>query len=271
MSQPLSHIILISDMDDTLLTKDKKISPENHKAIQKFRSLGGRFTIATGRSIPSYRCYRDQIQADLPVILNNGAMVYDPEKEEILWNTHLPEQAKQYIADTLKVFPHMGVEVLLGEEIYIINNNKRVEEHMGFEQLKHTNAALDQIPEEWYKVLYAADDPADILKLRDYLTALGHAGVHYVNSSQCYYEMLPKDSSKGAAMRKMLEMERLDDKVVCAVGDFYNDIEMMKYADIGFAVANAPDDVKAHADRVCLSSEEHAIADIIEYIINSGI
>ncbi len=78
MELPLSHVLLITDMDDTLLRTDKSISDRNLQAIRKLRQLGGGFTIATGRSVPSYLPYHDLILPDTPVVLNNGAVLYDP-------------------------------------------------------------------------------------------------------------------------------------------------------------------------------------------------
>ena len=53
------------------------------------------------------------------------------------------------------------------------------------------------------------------------------------------------------------------DKTLVAIGDFYNDLEMIRTADIGVAVANAPDDIKAQADMVVCSVLEGATADLV--------
>ena len=57
MQNSMAGWLIVTDMDGTLLTTDKHISKENLEAIDRFRSEGGKFTVATGRSIPSLEHY----------------------------------------------------------------------------------------------------------------------------------------------------------------------------------------------------------------------
>ena len=76
-------------------------------------------------------------------------------------------------------------------------------------------------------------------------------------------ELLLKENTKGMALRRLRGM--LGDRVetVVAIGDYENDFSMLKEADIGYAVANARDDLKAIADRITVDCKDHAIAKII--------
>jgi hydroxymethylpyrimidine pyrophosphatase-like HAD family hydrolase len=79
-------------------------------------------------------------------------------------------------------------------------------------------------------------------------------------------EMLPEHSSKGEALAKLVELGQVERENIVAIGDFYNDLDMIQYAGIGVAVANAPDDIKAQADLVVGHCRDGAVADVIEYI-----
>ena len=266
--KPLSHLLFITDLDDTLLRADKSISRENLAAIARFRELGGRFTVATGRSIPSYLPYHDRLRPDLPVVLNNGAVLYDPYRDEILWNSVLPDSAKGYVREVMERVPAVGIEILLGKEIFVLRMNRQIRDHMEHEHLRHTMAPLSGIPGEWYKVLYAAD-PELLAGLTAFLAEQGHPDVSYITSSSYYCEMLPRGISKGGALRQLLETARLRDVRVYAAGDYYNDLELIRAADVGVAVANAPEEVRRAAGMVVASHEENGIAEALERLMEA--
>ena len=85
-----------------------------------------------------------------------------------------------------------------------------------------------------------------------------------VSSEPKLYEILPKGVSKGKLLCKMAKLLGIDMGKTIAVGDYYNDVSMIKNAGIGFAVANAVDDAKTVADYITVNNNEHAIAKIIE-------
>ena len=88
-------------------------------------------------------------------------------------------------------------------------------------------------------------------------------------SCRHFYEALPLNTSKGFALKKLKELLSLEDYTVIAVGDYHNDIEMLKLADVAFAPANAVEDVKEIADVVLTeTNEESPISMVIDYIFS---
>ena len=80
-----NDVWLFSDLDGTLLPSDKQIPDDLRDSIQQFVQQGGHFTIATGRTIESARTYWEQLSVKEPMNLFNGAMIYDPVSEQILY------------------------------------------------------------------------------------------------------------------------------------------------------------------------------------------
>ena len=74
-------IILFSDIDGTLCTYDKKIPAKNLAAIERFKALGGRFSVCTGRSALSLRRAVDVSVFNFPAIIFNGGGIYDYSKD----------------------------------------------------------------------------------------------------------------------------------------------------------------------------------------------
>ncbi|MDR3645533.1 MAG: HAD hydrolase family protein, partial [Clostridia bacterium] len=81
-----------------------------------------------------------------------------------------------------------------------------------------------------------------------------------------YFEMLPEGASKGETLLRLAQMLGIKKENTAAVGDYYNDIELVSSAGTGFAPAGAPQEVKAAAGHVVGSCEDGAVADVIEYL-----
>ncbi len=88
-----SKVILMTDLDGTLLTDDKRILTEDLAAINHFRDGGGIFTMATGRGYSMARSIAEKLTLDTPAVLFNGAAVFDFRQDKFLWRCEIGEQA----------------------------------------------------------------------------------------------------------------------------------------------------------------------------------
>ena len=105
----MASLILVSDMDGTLLDDSSRIPPENIAAIRELIAAGGGFTIATGRpvrSIVDHPALRGLIT--LPVIACNGACLYDTQKQTYLFARRLPDDVQALAARLLAQYPDFG-------------------------------------------------------------------------------------------------------------------------------------------------------------------
>ncbi len=260
------NIILMSDLDGTLLTDDKRISERDLKAIAAFRADGGLFTAATGRGVVMAQNVIEKIKIDIPCVIFNGAAVYDFQKQEFLWHSSMPSCALDYIRMLEEAFPDIGIEILHSKFVYVTDYNQTVAEHMAIESIVPVRCALEEVPkQDWLKVLIAYP-PEKIQKVIEFTRKFCVGGVNWVHSSPMYYEMLPEGISKGSGYRKLLELLGREDLFTVAVGDFGNDYDMVKSADLGVAVANAQQPVKQAAKLIVGDNNSSPISQIIEYI-----
>ena len=86
----------------------------------------------------------------------------------------------------------------------------------------------------------------------------------FIRSERSLFEILPKGVNKGLAIKNLSEYLKVDIKNTVGIGDYDNDVAMLKTAGLGVAVANASPAALAAADVVTVSNEEHAIAKVIE-------
>ena len=269
MQKDFSNVLLISDLDDTLLTKSKEITQKDRASIDEFISKGGSFSVATGRVYESAMPYIKKLNITHPCIMYNGGMIFNTKNEEVLWKCTLPANAKDYVVEVLDAFPEVAAEILIGKEIYVPKFNKILENKMVMERVNCITCTMGDIPDNWIKVLFTLDHDL-IPKVAKFIESRNFEGVSFVESCGCYYEMLPQGVSKGTAIKVMLELTNNENMKIVTVGDYNNDIEMIKMADIGACVSSSPDEVKEIADVVLKNtSENNAITELIKYIENN--
>lgn len=269
MSKDYSKILLITDMDGTLLPSSKVLSKTDLEAINTFTRRGGNFSIATGRPIQSVKFYFDELKINFPIILYNGGMIYDTQKSEVLWKNYLPTEARGIVETVLNRFPEVSAEMITYERIYSLQKNEYEQYHIDITKTNVIECPIEEIPDDWFKILFALN-PEKMPELKAFIEKFDFNFVEFVQTCRHFYEVLPKNISKGEALKVLKELYELNDYTIVAVGDFDNDIEMLKIADIGIATANAIDRVKEIADIVLEEScNENAIAKVIDYIFSN--
>ncbi len=266
MIKDLSKYLIITDMDGTFLPSSKKISDADKNAIRRFQEAGGKFTIATGRALQASEHFFDEIDFSFPVVLYNGAVIYDVKFKKELWSASLPlDNTLEMARDVFERFSDTGGEILRLESIYVPRMNEHERAHMRLAGVRDVvEKPIDQTPMPWLKVLFA-NTPDRITEIEKYINSKNWDTVDFVRSSHTFFEMLPKNVTKGSALKKLKELFDLDDYTIIAVGDYNNDIEMIKEADVGYAPSNAQPEVKEIADIVLSQScEENVISAIID-------
>lgn len=256
-------ILICSDVDGTLLRNDKSLSSENLEAIEYFKQNGGKFTIMTGRMPFALHTVLDIITPNAPLGFGNGLGLYDIENGKMLASNSLGISAlpiARYVYDN---FPDIGIEYTTFDEILCARVTETVLRHLDHEKLPLKTISVDGFNGELAKILFAAESEK-IDSLMSVLPKLESASsFQLIRSDAVYYEILPKDMTKGTLVLKLAALLGTDIKNVIAIGDNENDVSMLKAAGTGIAVANATERAKAAADIVTVSNEENAIAKII--------
>ena len=149
-----SGVLLATDYDDTLYSSDCTISQENRQAIARFVAEGGLFCISTGRSYINFaiQMERERLPVNTPVILSNGASIYDFATEESLWLKYLPAQAPVHLAQVCAAFPQVGFEAYHQDEVYIFRPNEVTQRHLTRCHLTGRPKAIEEMPVPWIKV-----------------------------------------------------------------------------------------------------------------------
>lgn len=247
--------LICTDCDGTLTDNHQRIPPENRDAIAYFQQNGGLFTVATGRS-PSYISSLPAmgLTVNAPIIAVNGALIYDAAHGRPLHELPLDGSALEafaYACQKCSGIERAQIVNIDGAHVWQPGGPQTVEELAG------------SVPKPWYKFLFVTHTEAEMALLRE--TLEGKYGMRYRfdRSWPVGLELHSLHSGKGECLARLRDLIGRPIHTTVGVGDYENDISLLQMADIGIAVANAPDHVKHAADRVTVSNEEAAIAKII--------
>lgn len=253
-------ILLCTDLDGTFL-HHAKASKENCRAIRYFQENGGLFTVATGRSAAFVRGF-ENYAPNAPLIASNGTLICDHITERPLAVLELPEY-------TCAVLDELHADGWLNDVfLYDLEDGGT---DIGDQKYRHWNPAigcspgeyLSHTPRPWLKILFEMKSQEENLALQRHMAARYPGMLETNRSYDRGLEMHAPHTGKGRCLeilRDMLPGIRL----TVGAGDYENDISLLRSADVGYAVANALPEVRAAADRITVSCEEHAIAKIID-------
>jgi Cof subfamily protein (haloacid dehalogenase superfamily) len=272
MNIDCQKIFFITDMDGTFLPSSKKPLECDLEVVKKLEGYGGKFSFATGRIFQASYSYLDLGIANAPCILANGSMIYEPTKKEVLYSENLSKDALSAVKFIYDNFPEVSVEINTPDEVLVCRNNDNEMKHIntvGFKNWRETT--IDEAADKTLvKVLFAGEKPA-IDALTDYEKTHPFGCGEFIRSSNHFFEILPKGVSKGSALKRLREMSPPDTFII-AMGDFYNDVDMLKEADFAVCPSNAEPSVKEICDYICEKScEDGAAAEIITKLINKNL
>lgn len=258
--------LLVSDIDGTLY-HNGKIPPANLEAIEYFKSEGGTFTIATGRGVKIGKPICKEARVNAPVIVTNGGVIYDGEQDKILHATYLSDAACELIKEAVRKYPRLGGMITTDDEVLTLNETPDVKVVRIYDKVD--NIPADSCDKKWQKILFILNDLDHLREIKEYMRSVKLPEIRYVDSAPNYFEVLPEGINKATNFQKLRELiPRKIDKIF-AIGDYYNDKEMVTAADIGAVTAEAPDDLKALAQYVSAGVLEGAVADFIYYLKNN--
>lgn len=257
-------ILICTDLDGTLLKKDKTVSRENLEAIEYFKREGGLFTFITGRMPYFVSDIYNTIEPNAPFGCINGGGLFDHRTHKYLWAQALPDSVLELVKHIYDEMPDMGIQVNTLDLIYFCRENPTMKSFRRATGVANVVCGLDEIDRPIGKIVFGDHREEKIQQLTELLHAHPRADeFSFIRSERALYEILPRGIHKGTALEKLCPLVGIDPHRTIAVGDYNNDIGMLRTAGVGVAVANASPEAKAAADYITVNHEEHAMAAII--------
>ncbi len=236
----MSKIALIAlDLDNTLLTDDKKITETTHYWIRKAKQKGLTVIFCTGRGIQSTKHLWEELDLDTPMVLVNGGEIW--QRPEELMERHI--LGSEDIRELVKFAKANGTKYW-GYSVESWSNDQNWSEEL--------------YGHNWLKFGMRHDHLPTIQRLREEVRSWGIYEV--TQSHEVNMEISPLGINKGYGLKKVCDYLGIGLDQVMAVGDSHNDLTMLQVAGLGVAMANASPEIKSIANAHTTSNEDDGVA-----------
>lgn len=264
----MSYKIVFSDIDGTLLNKDRELSEGTISAIKKLKDKVP-FVLISARMPAAMRHLQKQLEIEhLPIICYNGGLIIANEKA--IHSTVIPMEILEDLHHHNKIF-NCHLSLYHNDEWYVPEIDQWARREINNTKIIPAIKSNSDVIKDWraegkgaHKIM-AMGATGTIDKISEFLSSRYEDQLHLYRSKDTYLEIASKKISKFSAIEIILKEEfELSAEQAVAFGDNYNDVEMLKKVGYGVAVSNGRPEAKEAANVVAGESIEDGVA----YILN---
>jgi Cof subfamily protein (haloacid dehalogenase superfamily) len=261
---------VVSDVDGTLMTDDKRLTPLARQAVAKLHARGIIFTIISSRPPRGVRMLLDPLEIKTPVGCFNGGVIAKPDLSVITAHV-LPSHVARCAVDMLSacgaqswIFAGPDWLVRDSDEPYVRLEERTVRFRPTVVQ--DFGPAIDAAA----KIVGVSADFELLARCeRDVRNVLaGQASV--VRSQPYYLDITHPLANKGVALSALATLLAVPPAEIAVIGDGGNDVAMFERSGLSIAMGNASPQVQGAADLVTNTNREEGFADAIERFILGG-
>lgn len=259
--------LIATDMDGTLLNDNGSINEKIFDLIHDLSKKNINFAAASGRFYSQLKKNFEKVGTDMIFIAHNGALIKYNNKGKTLYSNSIH---KKEIEHVINLIPQLGEELFLaGEnEAYIINpSEEMLDEFTRVHVPVVTLKSFSEIKNAIYKITYYMAQGVNPNMLKFLEKNLDHT-LEFVVSGDKWIDIMNKGISKGKAIKILQEKFKISQNNTMVFGDYYNDLTMFKAAHYSYAMKNAPEDVKKHANFIAGSNNEDGVYNEIASVLN---
>jgi Cof subfamily protein (haloacid dehalogenase superfamily) len=265
----MTYKLIAIDIDDTLINDDKKILPGTRSSIEEAIAQGVVVTIATGRMYASAKQLAQQLDLNVPIISYQGSFVKDGQDGTVLYERSVPVDVAQELF-SLSAERGYHIQAYINDELYAAEENDRLIAYCKLSNIPYKIepdfAKLSTVPST---KLLMIDEPEKLDILMEELQPRFGDRVHMTKSKPNFLEFVHKEGTKGDALRFLANYFGCTIDETIAIGDSWNDAEMIEAAGLGVAMGNAVPSLKEIADYVTASNNDEGVKQVIDkFVLN---
>lgn len=258
------------DIDGTLLNSNHKISPKVKDTIKIVANEKRIPVILVSARMPKGIAFlQRELEIEQPIICYSGALILD-KNGGIVSKESIPVSSFEEIYKLVRNF-NIHISLYKDDEWYVEELDEWAEQESEITNIAPIIMDFKALIELWRKegtgpnkiLIMANPSEIDMLKKN-----IKYHNLNIYPSKATYLEIMPIEASKTSAISSLQKIFNIERSEIIAMGDNYNDIDMIEYAGLGIAMGNAPEDVKKHANDVTLTNDEDGVAEAIKkYVI----
>ena len=275
------------DLDGTMLDSFGQVTENTKKVIQKTIEKGTDVIIASGRPIDSIKTIAKEIGSNKYFIAGNGALIYDIQKDEILYEKYMN---KQKVLEIIKICEENSIAYNVYTDKTILatslkynvlyyhkeNLKKQEDKRTHINIVENMYEYIKKMKEERFLKITICDDSKtvfqsiirklekikdiEILDVSHMSRKLIQQGTEEVPIEYYYTEISSKDVDKWFAIEFLMQKLNLKKEEIVAIGDNINDKKMIEQAGLGIAMGQSMPQLKEIADYVTDANCEEGVA-----------
>lgn len=276
--------LIAVDIDGTLTDPDYKISSRNYEALREAHRADIEIVLATGRRHDYAMPVARELGFPIWLISSNGALVRSSAGETD-FTDRLPASAARKLIHHMEEFRGSAVltfdRPVLASDSLVLETadelNQSISRWMDANRpyIKIVSPLEDALTEDPLQAMYCGSvSKMTIAQHRLSQAAFGNEltvlRTQYDHRDLSILDILTRDCSKGHALRRHAEKHNISPDQIMAIGDNYNDLEMLEYAGVPVMMANADPDLRQRGFHLTGSNSENGVAQAIERLFATG-
>ena len=261
--------LVVSDVDGTLVTRDKVLTDAAKGAVRRLKEAGIGFTIVSSRPTLGMHFLIEPLALNLPFGSFNGSSIVDPALKPIEQHVLAAATAQR------------GIDVLaqFGVDIWLFTSEQWLTRNPDGEYVPHEKRAIRHDPvivEDFTpyltgacKIVGASSDAALLQRCEAAMQAAVGTQATAVRSQSYYLDVTPPGHDKGTFVESIARRLGIPAGAVATIGDMQNDLPMFSWSGVSFAMGNATDDVKKRATHVTASNDDDGFAKAMDYVLKT--
>lgn len=260
------------DLDDTLLNDDREISEATKSTLAEAVARGVIITLATGRMYASAAKIAEQLQLNVPLITYQGALVKNSLDGQVLYERYVPYDIAQWVSNYCSEHG-LHLQGYVNDQLYVREENERIIAYSKLSNIPYiVEPNFASILVQPQTKLLIIDEPAKLDRIGDHFRSVIGTQAHITKSKPNFLEIMHPEGTKGSALRFLAEHYNCSLTATIAIGDSWNDHDMVEIAGLGVAMENAVEPLKQIADFITASNNDDGVKLVIDqFILNISV
>ena len=270
----MAYEMLVLDLDGTLTTSEKVISPPTKSALKEIQKIGKHVVLASGRPTHGIVPLAEDLNLSETggyILSFNGARIINCKTGDIIYDKPVPPSYLPLIYDYAK---EMGMNLVTYKDNEVIsafepNQESLIEAEINKMPIRQVDDFLSYVDFPVNKLLITGD-PEVILTMEKELKKQVGVALNIYRSEPYFLEIMAPLIDKAHSLQRLLNSLGLKSEHMICCGDGYNDLTMIESAGLGVAMANAQPAVLDAADYITKSNDEDGVLHVInEFILKN--
>jgi hydroxymethylpyrimidine pyrophosphatase-like HAD family hydrolase len=271
--------LVLMDIDGTLVTAGRRSFDSVIDQLRKLKVLGIAFSVATGRTIQGSAFVNERLHTVgarmPPMITYNGAVVISGRDSHLIVRRLINRHAFQALIwrcraagfSPLAYACGMNFDFSPREAVYSEGAFRPEREFNGMEV--RPVADLLAVDDDFVAVLIEVSNPSESAAFAQELAGVFSGLLRVTTSGGKHLEVCDPRGTKFCGMEVLARMRKIRINEIMAIGDNFNDLEMIQGAGVGVAVANAPAGVLAAAGLKCTRAGAEGVIEALRVLTRS--